>query len=433
MRIRAIDDSGAAIVVAGVLESQATHVRRTFHTDAMHAVVVSPVPFGIYHLELTGPGFSPYSATIDIRSEIPIEHAAALQLAPVQAAVTVSAAPGTLLDPYRASAATFLGGDELRDRVVSAPGRSIIDLVNQQPGWLLEANGVLHARGSEYQIQYVVDGIPLRDNRSPAFVPSFGIEGVESMTIRTAGYPAEFGNKAGGVIEVTTTRDSRPGVHALATIEAGSDAMLTGYGSVNYSRGATSAGADVEGRRTDRYLDPPTEGNFTNHGTGQGAAGRVEREWSPSARTRVYGYGRGTSFQVPNEALQQDAGQLQERTASEWLAQFSHQQILSPRSLLRLGGMTRETGADLSSNRLATPILAWQDRGFRESYINASLAVHAGAHEFKAGGEASFSSIHEQFSSTIVTRRLGAVRIFDDGLPTVFSFDERAQGRDQAA
>lgn len=433
VRIHAVDDSGAAVIVDGVLESQATRVRRTFRTDALRPAVVSPVPFGIYFLELTAPGFSPYSSTIDVRSEIPVEHAATLKLAQVQAVVNVSAASATLLDPYRSSAATFLGGEQLSDRVVSAPGRSIVDLVNQQPGWLLEANGVLHARGSEYQIQYVVDGIPLRDNRSPAFAPSFGIEGVASMTVRTAGYPAEFGNKTGGVIEVTTTRDWRPGLHGLATIEAGSDAMLTGYGSVNYSRGATIAGADVQGMKTDRYLDPPNEGNFTNHGGGRGAAGRLEREWSPNGRTRAYGYGRGTSFQVPNEALQQEAGQVQDRTSSEWLAQLSHQQILSPRALLKIGGMTRETAADLSSNRLSTPILVWQDREFRESYVNASLAVHAGAHEFKTGGEASFSSIHEQFSSTIVTRRLGDARIFDGSLPAAFSFDERAQGRAQAA
>ena len=433
VRVRAVDGSGAAVIVDGILESQATRVRRAFRTDAVRPAVVSPVPFGIYRIELTAPGFSPYAATIDVRSELPVEHAASLKLAQVQAAVNVSADAATLLDPYRSSAATFLGGEQLRDRVVSAPGRSIIDLVNQQPGWLLEANGVLHARGSEYQIQYVVDGIPLRDNRSPAFAPAFGIEGVESMTVRTAGYPAEFGNKAGGVIEVTTTRDSRPGLHALAAVEAGSDAMVTAYGSVNYSRGATTAGADVEGMKTDRYLDPPNEGNFTNHGSGQGAAGRVEREWSPNARTRVYGYGRGTSFQVPNEALQQEAGQVQDRTSSEWLAQLSHQQILSPRALLKIGGMTRETAADLASNHLSTPILVWQDRGFRESYVNASLAVQAGAHEFKTGGEASFSSIREQFSSAIVTRRLGGARIFDGSLPTLFSFDERAQGREQAA
>lgn len=433
LRVRVLDDTGTALVADGVLESQATRVRRVFQTTSDRTTAVSSLPFGIYRLELTRAGFARYAIAIDVRSEIPVEHAATLRLAPVQAAVNVTAASGTLLDPYRAGAVTHLGGELLRDRAVSSPGRSMIDLVNTQPGWLLEANGVLHARGSEYQVQYVVDGIPFRDNRSPSFAQSLGIEAFESMTIRTAGYPAEFGGKTGGVIEVTTARDAREGLHGSAVIESGSHAALAANGSLTVARGRTNAGLDVEGMTTDRYLDPPTEGNFTNRGRGGGVAGRVERTWSDSARTRLYAYGRGLSFQVPNEALQHEAGQLQERTASERLGQISHQQLLSSRALLKLGAMTRDTGADLTSNAQSTPILAFQDRGFRESYMNGSVALHAGAHEFKIGGETSFSTVREQFSSSIVLRRIDGVRIFDGDLPGSFSFDEQAQGRDQAA
>jgi hypothetical protein len=55
--------------------------------------------------------------------------------------------------------------------LTALPGRSMQDLVNSQPGWLYEGNAVLHPRGSEYQTQFVVDGIPLTDNRSPSFGP----------------------------------------------------------------------------------------------------------------------------------------------------------------------------------------------------------------------------------------------------------------------
>ena len=152
-----------------------------------------------------------------------------------------------------------IGADLLRDRPASAPGRSLIDLVNTQPGWLLEANGILHARGSEYQVQYVVDGIPLRDNRSPAFAQSLGVEEFESMTVRTGGYPAEFGSKLGGVIELSTARDARSGFHGMASLEAGSFATVNGYASGQYSTGATTAGVGLERMATDRYLDPPNE------------------------------------------------------------------------------------------------------------------------------------------------------------------------------
>ena len=90
-----------------------------------------------------------------------------------------------------------MGTDTLEHRSTALPGRSVIDLVNSQPGWLLESNGVLHPRGSEYQTQYVVDGIPLTDNRSPSFAPEIEADDAESMTILTANFPAEYGRKLG--------------------------------------------------------------------------------------------------------------------------------------------------------------------------------------------------------------------------------------------
>lgn len=432
VRVRAVDDSGTPVTADGVLEGQATSVRRAFQTDAARAVVVPALPFGIYRLQLTRAGFAAYSTIIDVRSEIPINHSAALGLAPLQATVNVSAASETLLDPYRPSAVTYLGGETLRDRPVAAPGRSMIELISMQPGWLLEANGILHARGSEYQVQYVVDGIPLRDNRSPAFAQSFGIEAFESMTIRTAGYPAEFGGKAGGVIEVSTVRDAREGIHGGATVEAGSHSAVAGSGAVNVARAGTSAGVDLEGMTTDRYLDPPTEGNFTNRGRGAGVAARVERSWTDAGRTRLYAYARTTRFQVPNEAVQEEAGQVQERTTSERLVQISHQQVLSPRALLRLSAMARDTGAELTSNARSTPIRVSQDRGFREGHVNGSLALHRGRHEFKFGGEATFTPIREAFAFALVTRILDGARVVDDDVPDAFVFKARADRSEQA-
>ena len=93
--------------------------------------------------------------------------------------------------------------------------------MNTQPGWLLEANGILHPRGSEYQTQYVVDGLPMTENRSPAFAPDIGGEDVHAMTILTGGFPAEYGRKLGGVIEVITASQSRRGLGGVVSSSAG--------------------------------------------------------------------------------------------------------------------------------------------------------------------------------------------------------------------
>src|SRR5207244_11435865 len=118
--------------------------------------------------------------------------------------------------------AYYVGEETLRDRLGATPARAVLDLVEMQPGWLVEANGVLHPRGAEYNTQYVVDGFPVVDNRSPAYAPGLAVGEIQSVNVRTAGYPAEYGRKLGGVIEVTTVEDTHAGWHGSAAFDGGS-------------------------------------------------------------------------------------------------------------------------------------------------------------------------------------------------------------------
>ena len=147
------------------------------------------LPYGIYQLQIKQPGFSGVSESLDIHSSIPTEYAIQLMLPSVKQSVTVTA-PDTLIDPEQAGSVNQVGAEEIQDRLGSVPGRSLQDLVNSQPGWLYEGNAVLHPRGSEYQTQFVVDGIPLTDNRSPSFGPPMDADDLESLSIYTAGFPA---------------------------------------------------------------------------------------------------------------------------------------------------------------------------------------------------------------------------------------------------
>ena len=131
---------------------------------------------------------------------------------------------------------------------------------------------------------------------------------------------------------------------------------------------------------TDRYLDPPVEENFTNRGSGRGISGYLEQQWSPADRTRFYVNNRNTKFMVPNELLQQMAGQRQDRDGGETLGQISHTHIFSTNVLGQFRVMTRSTQARLWANDASTPIKASQDRGFRETYVAGTIAARAGQH-----------------------------------------------------
>ena len=426
LRLAVTDPSGLAFPSSVELVSNSNQYHRSFTTDPEGKLVAKRLPFGLYRVRIQHERFAPYADIVEIRSAIPIERSVTLAIAGAATTIVVSDS-GTLIDPHSTGSNNRIGSETLRDRAASLPGRSVIDMVDTQPGWLLEANAVLHPRGSEYQVQYVVDGIPMTDNRSPSFAPEIEADDVQSMNILTAGYPAEYGRKLGGVIEVTTARDSRQGWHGKVSASGGSFDTAGGYAMAQYGWGRNTLSLSGDAARTDRYLDPPVEQNYTNSGTTGSFSAHYERDLSDNDRLGVVLRREQSRFLVPDEQVQQDAGQRQDRTAYETLGQFSYQHIFSPKWLADVRVMSRDLSASLWSNALSTPIIAAQDRGFREAYAKATVSAHLGRHELKAGVETDFGSVREALSY-----RITDATMFDPDTPPLFNFADRRQDREQA-
>ncbi|HTM51757.1 MAG TPA: TonB-dependent receptor [Bryobacteraceae bacterium] len=432
LRLTVRDPAGLGLEASGSFVGQSAQVRRVFATDPQGRYSLRALPFGVYRMRVDHPGFAPFSSLVEVRTEAPVDYRVTLGLTAVETTVQVSDFD-TLLDPHRTGALNYLGAETLRDRRAAPPGRAVLELIDTQPGWLLEANGVLHPRGAEYGVQYVVDGVPVFDNRSPAYAPALEVEDVQSMNVLTGNYPAEFGRKLGGVIDVVTARNTSPGFHGKAAFQAARFSTASGFFSGQYTFGRTTAAAGFEALHTGRYLDPPAERNYTNKASGGGATVRLERDFSDKDRLSLHAQRKRVSFLVPNETLQELAGQRQDRSSEETEGRLSYQRVFSPGLLGAVRAMSRDVSAALWSNPLSTPILPAQDRGFRESYLRASVSGHRGAHEWKAGADAIFSSIHESFSYRITAFRIGALRVFDRDTPPNFRFSDRRQDREQSA
>jgi TonB-dependent receptor-like protein len=426
LRLVVTDPSGLPLVSAVELVSEANQVRQSLATGPDGMVVVRRLPFGAYRVAVARDGFASVTALVEIRSALPTEHRVTLTLAPVQTQVTVTA-DDTLVDFQQTATTHRIGADTVQRRSTALPGRSLPDLVNTQPGWLLEANGILHPRGSEYQTQFVIDGLPLTDNRSPAFAPEIDADEVHAMNILTGGYPAEYGRKLGGVVEVVTSGDARRGFHGSLGGSIGSFSTKGGdaIGEYAWPRATMSVSAGVA--TTDRYLDPPVEENFTNHGTTSNVALHLERDLSDADRLGLIVRRGAARFLVPNELVQEDAGQRQDRNSRETTAQFSYQRTFGAPLLFDVRGMGRSVSAALWSNPQSTPIVAEQDRGFREFYFKTAISGHAGAHEWKAGGDLSLGRVRERFAYRITDGD-----VFDRETPATFSFDDRATDREHA-
>ena len=426
LRVTVSDSAGLPVRTWVELTSSASGFRERLETDSSGIVVARRVPFGTYRVIVVQTGFAPFSGVVEVESALPTDYHVTLGLGQVQSQVTVRA-DDTLIDPRQTGAVQRIGRDALARRGAAPPGRALADLVNMQPGWLLEANGILHPRGAEYQTQYVVDGLPVTDNRSAAFAPEVDAEDVRAITILTGGYPAEYGRKLGGVIEVVTVPDRRTGFHGRASASTASSATRSGDALATYGWARSTLSLSGGLAATDRYLDPPVEDNFTNHGSVLHGAAELEHDLGQGDRVGLVARRGRARFLVPNELVQQQAGQRQDRESGETAAQVSYRHIFPAPVVLDVRGMAREAPTRLRSNRASTPMAAWQDRSLRELYVKSAVTVSAGVHEWKAGADFVTGTIHERFGYHLTNP--GAL---DPATPPDFRFEGRGTDQEQA-
>lgn len=419
VRITVRDPQGAAVSSAGELVSDSNQFRRTFQVGDDGHYIAQDLPFGVYRLTLTAPGFASSSSLLEVRSEVPIHFSLTLGIAPLATQVQVNDA-ATLLDPSRAGMLHSIGRQTLGQDVPAQSGRGLSDAVNDLPGWLYEANGVLHPRGSEYDVQYVIDGLPLTQNRSPAFAPSLDPDAVDSMRVLTANYPAEYGRKLGGIVEVVTEKSVPTGWHELLDLSGGSFTTINGFAAVSYSHGKDRLSLSSDGFLTDRYLDPPVLANYTNHASSAGFTASFTRDFSDRDRLRVSVSHDVVHFIIPNELVQQQAGQRQDAANTESAGQLYFQHVISPDLMLNVSGSVREALATLSSNEQSTPVIVSQNRGYREGYFRGDLAGHHGRHDWKVGGDTILNPVHENLQYTITNPSQ-----FDPGTQQHFQFSDQ--------
>lgn len=416
LRIEVHDARGTPLSPVGELLSDGNQIHRSFQVPPDGIYVAQDLPFGVYHLTLQKDGFAPWSDIVEIRSEIPVRAEVTLDVAPLTTKVEVNDSE-TLVDPYTSTSQYFIGRQMIKENPPSQPGRDLADLVNDLPGWLYEANGVLHPRGSEYDVQYVMNGLPVTQNRSPSFAPPFEPDDVESMRVLTAGYPAEYGRKLGGVVEVSTEKDAPAGLHGQFEAAGGSFSTITGSAGLSYAWGKNSLYASASGLHTDRYLDPPVLQNFTNSGNAGNFTSSYERDFSDRDRLWLTVSHDAVRYLVPNYLVQQQAGQRQDVAVTETSGQLYFQHSFSRDLLLSVSASVRDSAFTLSSNSLSTPIIVSQSRGYREGYARADLSGHHGRHDWKIGIDGIFNPVYENLQYLITDPSQ-----FDPGTQQQFRF-----------
>ena len=427
LRLKVTDPSGLGVKTTVQIISAANQYRNILATNDQGSLDVQRLPYGIYRLEISQPGFATVSVSLEIRSSLATEYAIQLKLPTVSQSVTVTAA-NTLVDPDQAGAVNQIGSEIIQNRLSSLPGRSLQDLVNSQPGWIYEGNAVLHPRGAEYQTQFVVDGIPLTDNRSPSFGPEIEADDVQSMSIYTAGFPAEYGRKMGGVVEVSTLEDSKAGFHGQVVLSGGSFNSAGAFAQGQYVWGKNTLGFSVSGSMTDHYLNPVVPENFSNAGTLSDFSVHYQRNLTPNDRLSFIVRHETSRYDIPNELVQQAAGQRITADNIETMGIASYQHTFSTHVVADFHAMIRDNAIDFNSNTNSTPIQVFQHNWFREGYFKGTVTAVHGRQEWKFGVESDNIFLNENFRYNITDPTQ-----FDPGTPITFSFLANRPDLEQSA
>ena len=248
----------------------------------------------------------------------------------------------------------------------------------------------------------MIDGVPLTDNRSPSFSPEIPADDVQSLSIYTANFPAEYGRKMGGVVEMETRKDSRPGWHGEAAATGGSNTTAAGHGLLQDVVGEKYIGIQRRWRGDGLVREPRGPAELHEPAVPrQTGKFHSRRDLTDRDRIEITVRHEQSVFEVPNERVKQAAGPRQDRNNKETMSIFSFQHIFSPDVLGEFHAMVRQDSDAFWSNPLSTPIIAFQNRGFKEGYLKGTVAVHHGRQEWKAGAESDFTPLHEGFSDTI--------------------------------
>jgi outer membrane receptor protein involved in Fe transport len=393
------DPGGALVPNAQITVTQpVTRYRQTTQTDAQGSFKLVNLPFNTYNVRAEATGFQPAEESIDLESTIPLTLELSLSLEQTTAAVTITTGNAAMLEPDRTSSDTDIGQTILERPVGAAPSRAIESIVASTPGFVTDDNGRMHPRGSESQVQYVVDGVPITDNLSAIFSTSLDARTLRTVEVLTGGIPAEFGDKLAGVINVNTRSGLEGPTQGGISFSGGS--FSTGETAVDFSTHTKKLGflTNLSASTSQRYLDPPTLDNFHNFGrTGKGFF-RLDYQFDANNSLRgVFNVG-GSNFQVPNRFDQELAGQDQRQRLRDNSENISFQHIFSPNTVAQFSFFHRQSHAELISNTLSTPVVANQDRTLQNYGGIGSVSLTRGSHNIKFGGQFTITPVDEHFS-----------------------------------
>jgi len=413
-----LDSSGAVVPNATVkIHNPVSGLDRTTATDNSGKFSFSNIPFNPYHLSIAIQGFAPYAQDVEVRSSVPVNVSANLQVAGSSDVVTVEAGADLLEnDPTAHTDVDRALFDKIPLESASSSLSSLVTLAS--PGIAADSNGLAHAMGDHAQTSYSVDGQPINDQQSKVFSNQVPVDSIDSLEVIQGAPPAEYGGKTSLVI-VATTRSGQGMTTPHGSVTASYGSFGTSNIGFNLGYGGQKWGnfISANGLQSGRFLDPPEVKVMHDKGNEENLFDRVDYQLTKADSIHLnVGYSRSW-FQNPNTYDQQFhtcsagftcnvAGQATNPLTGALLGRTDQRSkigtfniapawthVLNPSAVLTFGGFVRKDQynyypsadpfADFSPDLQAQTIR--QDRKLTNAGLRTDVSYVKGIHNIKVG------------------------------------------------
>ncbi|MGI9101097.1 MAG: TonB-dependent receptor [Terriglobales bacterium] len=367
--------AGAQVLVRAVNSDW----QKTIVSNDLGEFRLDAIPAGIYQIEVTAAGFAVQQQTVTVASGNVVEPHFPMIVAKVEQSVEVKGESEAVATTNTTTPTTLVSRDEIAHTPGADQTNSLAMITDYVPGAVI-VHDQLHLRGG-HQFTWLLDGVPVPNTNIASNVgPQFDPKDIDYLEVQRGGFSAEYGDRANGVMNVVT----RSGFERSNQAE-----LVMSYGSFNQTNDQLNFGShtngfayygSVSGNRTDLGLETPVPDVLHDSGAGLSAFTSLIWNKTPNDQLRSVISVRGDHYQVPNDPLQQAAGQRDTDDERDVFANFSWVRTAAPGILLTISPFYHFNSAHYAGS-------AHDDRGSNYAGGVASLAMDRGRHNARFGVE----------------------------------------------
>ena len=383
------------------LRNDITGFKQDVVTSADGTFTFSNIPYNPYELHADVQGFAAAHRAVDVHSPVPVDATLQLNVAGVSESISVTAEPpAAQLETDNSQSHIDIDKSYIAKAPAAVASRAMEQIVTSTPGFAKDENGRFHFQGAHSQSEYVIDGQTISDQTGVTFSNSIDPGIAQGIEIIYGNVPAEFGEKVGAVINLTTKSGLGNG-SAKGDAYVGASKFATLEGGASLGGGSQTFGyfASVNASKSDRFLDPVNFDNLHNHGTTARGFLRLDAQSSDAKSSfRLTTLLGGTQRDVPNTFTQQDAGQNERVHSNDENFNLGWQSIASQTSVLEIIGFARFSKFRLESSPNDTPVTATSNRSLNNYGVTPSYSWTNAHNEVKIGGTLKRFPIREHFT-----------------------------------